>query len=438
MPIIQSDLGGTYKGFDENLHKAEGYKHYNGYAFWDSYRSKYPLYSLFCPDVYSDITSSIYDTYEQAINWWPFPDSDHKPHNSPLFRARGENGFAVPSTCRHEHMLMVMVDAYYKGLFSKQLSLEKIYPHIKKEALLQMPANYDSIGFIPARPDQTGEYSWDNWCVAKVAKDLKKDDEYAYFTKRANYWKNTWDSTIQFFRARGADGTWLDFPEGPTTNREKYTYEGSKWHWRWNALHDVEGMIQSFGGHYKFIDSLKYFFENNLYTAGNQIDLHAPFLFNPAKSPWLTQKWVNQILKKPTTQLYGTHGFFKEPIHDYIYKNTPDGFLEEMDGDFGCMSAWYNLGAIGLYQICPGDTKFQIFTPIFEHIIIDPPKKWEKNKPFEIICINFSEDHIYIQSAKLNGAELNRAWIDYSEIAKGGKLELVLGNKPNKKWGIGN
>ncbi len=435
LPIIQSDVDGTYKGFDEKLHKANGYKHYNGYAFWDSYRSKYPLYSLFCPDVYSDITNSLFDIYEQADNWAPFPDSDHKPHKTPLFCARGKNWYSVPSTCRHEHMLMVMTDAYFKGLFNDNLKIEDVYPHLKKEALLQMPARYDSIGFIPARPDQTGEYCWDSWCVAKVAKHLKKEDEYAYFSKRANYWKNTWDPTIKFFRARSADSTWLDFPKDPTTNREKYTYEGSKWHWRWNALHDMKGMVEAFGSKQAFIDSLSYFFEKDLYTAGNQIDLHAPLLFNPAGAPWLTQKWMNQLLKKPTTQLYGTHGFFKEPYHGYIYKDTPDGFLEEMDGDFGCMSAWYGLGAIGLYQICPGDTKFQISTPIFEHITFNSTKKSGKKIQFEIASKNFSEENIYIQSATLNGKKINRSWIDYSEIAAGGKLELVLGNQPNKEWG---
>ncbi len=435
LPIMQSDVDGTYKGFDEQLHEAKGGIHYNGFAFWDSFRSKYPLYSLFCPDVYSAIANSIYDTYEQAEDWAPFPDSDHKPHNSPLFRARGKNDFAMYGTVRHEHMLMVMVDAYYKGLYSSHLSIEDVFPHIKNEALMQMPVKYDAYGYIPERPDQTGEYCWDNWCVAKVAKDLNKPEEYAYFSKRAAYWKNTWDTSINFFRARGVDGTWLDFPEDPTQNREKYTYEGSKWHWRWNALHNVDEMVEELGGQVAFLDTLNHFFENDLYTAGNQIDLHVPFLFNPAGAPWLTQKWVNQLLKKPTTQLYGTHGFFKEPIHDYIYKDTPDGFLEEMDGDFGCMSAWYNLAAIGLYQICPGNTRFEISTPIFEYISIDPGEKWVKNKKFEIVSRNFSPENIYIQSAMLNGVKLNRAWIDYSDIAIGGKLELILGVSPNKDWG---
>lgn len=68
-------------------------------------------------------------------------------------------------------------------------------------------------------------------------------DDYAYFTKRSEYWKNSWDASIKFFRARGVDGEWLDFPDDPTTNREKYTYEGTKWQYRWHSLHDVPGLI---------------------------------------------------------------------------------------------------------------------------------------------------------------------------------------------------
>lgn len=436
LPIVQSDFDGTYKGFDLELHRTKGYKYYNGFAFWDSFRTKYPLYSLYAPEVYSDIVSSIYDTYKQADNWDPFPNSDHKPHNSPLFRANGKNGYGNFSTVRHEHMLMVMTDAYFKGLYHEALDIKKVYPHLKKEALLQMPETYDAIGFIPRRPDQTGEYSWDNWCLAKLAKHLGEDQDVTYFNKRSNYWKNTWDYEIKFFRAKDEYGNWLDFPNDPRENREKYTYEGTKWQWRWNALHDVDGMVEAMGGKNTFIDSLNYFFENNLYTAGNQIDLHAPLLFNRAGAPWLTQKWMNRLLTKPNTQLYGTHGYFETPIIDHIYKDTSDGFLEEMDGDFGCMSAWYNLGAIGLYQICPGDTKYQISTPVFEEISMKVSGKSAQVKKFRVVTKNFTEENIYIQSAKLNGEVINRSWLDYSEIAKGGILELVLGAIPNKTWGI--
>ncbi len=432
LPTVISDLDGSYPGLDHQVHKAEGYKHYYDYAFWDSFRTKYPLYSLFAPDAYRDIVKSLRDIYQQADNCAPFPDSDHKPHGSG-FNYSGKNGYEPFSNCRHEHMVMVVIDAWSKGLFD--LDMKAVYPFLKKETLIQMPEKYDSIGFIPARPDQTGEYCWDNWCVAQVAKSIGNQKDYDYLMKRSEYWRNTWDPSIKYFRARAADGSWLDFPEDPAMNREKYTYEGSKWQYRWNILHDVPSLIEKFGGKEPFVKELEYFFDHDLYTAGNQIDLHAPFLFNLAGAPWLSQKWVHKILTEPIVQRYGTHNFFPKPIFDRVYKTTPDGYLEEMDDDYGCMSAWYAMSAMGLFQVCPGNPVYQITSPIFDEITIHSDPKTGAGKSFIIKANKLSKENYFIQSATLNGKPFNQSWILHEEIIKGGKLIFEMGPNPNKKWG---
>jgi len=435
LPVIQSDADGIYPGLDQQLHKAEEYIHYDGFAFWDSFRTKYPLYSLFIPDVYSDIVTSLRDLYEQADNWGALPESNHPPHGVD-FKAAGKDRYQIFASCRHEHMLMVVADAYFKGLVKTDIEL--IYPYMFREVMLQMTEKYDSIGFIPSRADQTGEYCWDNWTLAQVAKAIGREEDYNYLMRRAEYWCNTWDPEILYFRARAADGTWLDFPEDPAINREKYTYEGSKWHWRWNVIHDVPSLIEVFHGPENFIKELEYFFDNDLYTAGNQIDLQAPFLFNMAGAPWLTQKWVRKILTEPIVQKYGTHGFFAEPIYDRVYKTTPDGYLEEMDDDYGCMSAWYAMSAMGLYQVCPGNPVYQMTAPVFDRVTINLDQSFYKGKEFVIRAINLNEKNIYIQSATLNGKPFNRSSITHEEIVNGGELVFEMGDKPNTNWGIGS
>lgn len=433
LPVIQSDVDGMYHGADLQLHKTEGYVQYAGYAFWDSFRTKYPLYSLFIPGIYSDIVMSLRDLYKQADNWGTLPGSDHPPHGV-IFKAIGKNGHQIFASCRHEHMLMVVADAYFKGLLKSDI--REFYPYMFREVMLQMPEKYDSIGFIPARPDQTGEYCWDNWVLAKVARMIDHDEDYKYLMKRSEYWKNTWDSTLRFFRARAADGTWLDFPEDPAVNREKYTYEGSKWHWRWNVLHDIPSLTDALGGKGAFLRELEHFFDNDLYTAGNQIDLQAPFLFNMAGAPWLTQKWVRKILTEPIIQKYGTHGFFTEPVFDRIYKASPDGYLEEMDDDYGCMAAWYNMSSMGFYQVCPGDPVYQLTAPIFRKVTIKLDRSIYPGNKFTIEADDLSDENIYIQSATLNGKAFIRSSITHDEIVKGGKLVFKMGDKPNKNRGI--
>jgi putative alpha-1,2-mannosidase len=218
-------------------------------------------------------------------------------------------------------------------------------------------------------------------------------------------------------------------------NREKYTYEGSKWQWRWNVIHDVPSLIQEFGGSDEFVGQLEYFFDHDLYTAGNQIDLQAPFLFNMAGSPWLTQRWVRKLLTQPVTQKYGTHNLFTTPVYDRIYKATPDGYLDEMDDDYGCMAAWYDMSAMGLYQMCPGNMYYQLTAPIFDKVTIRLDKSYYSGKKFVIRAKNLSAGNIYIQSATFNGKPWNKSEIRHDEITGGGELVYEMGPEPNKNWG---
>jgi putative alpha-1,2-mannosidase len=139
-----------------------------------------------------------------------------------------------------------------------------------------------------------------------------------------------------------------------------------------------------------------------------------PFLFNRAGAPWLTQKWMRII--------------------DGAYTAGAEGLCG--DEDCGQMSAWFILAAAGLHQACPGDTRHEIFTPLFDKISFHFDPKYAKGGTFMITAKNNSPTNLYIQSATLNGKTLNRCWLDYKEIVAGGTLELVLGSEPNKHWGL--
>jgi len=102
--------------------------------------------------------------------------------------------------------------------------------------------------------------------------------------------------------------------------------------------------------------------------------------------------------------------------------------------DVGQMSAWYVLGAIGFYPVCPGDGIYILGSPLFSRATLRLDEKWCKGAKFTITAENQAPDHPYVQSAKLNGSPLSRAWIRHSEIVSGGALEFVMGLKPNEGW----
>ncbi len=400
MPFNTTSSDGTYRGTDGRVHEAQGHVHYDTYSIWDTFRTKYPLLSLVAPDYLHDIVCSLVDLYRDGGRQWPFLD------------------------VRHEHTGAILLDAYRKGI--TDFDVATAYEGMKHDALAQLPARWEKLGYIPKRPDRTLEAAYDDWCVAEMARLLGRLEDAARFSRRAGFYRNVWDDSLRFFRARDANGNWLPFPTDPTAIDETYVYEGSMWQWRWFVLHDVPGLIRLFGGPQAFVEELRTFFDRDLYNHGNQPDLHAPFLFNFAGAPHLTQDVVHKILTQPMTQRYGTHGFLRHPVHRRIYRPTPDGFIPEMDDDCGTMWAWYVLSAMGLYQVCPGEPVYQITTPLFRKVVLHLDAWGRPGRVFRIERRGSFADGPTIREARLNGKRLDRMEIPHSAIVQGGKLELRM------------
>jgi putative alpha-1,2-mannosidase len=113
---------------------------------------------------------------------------------------------------------------------------------------------------------------------------------------------------------------------------------------------------------------------------------------------------------------------------DMWFDDDPLGLPGDEDG--GALCSWYVFSAMGFYPVRPGNGLYAIGSPFFEKIQIKLPDY----KIFTIKANNFSKRNKYIQSAKLNGKEFNRAWISHSEITAGGTLEFVMGDRPDKEW----
>ena len=188
----------------------------------------------------------------------------------------------------------------------------------------------------------------------------------------------------------------------------------------WFVPHDVQGLINLMGRDY-FLAYLTEFFEktplsfqwNDYYNHSNEPVHHAAYLFVYAGEPWLTQKWTRIIM-------------------DHAYGPGVKGLCG--NEDVGQMSAWYVLSAIGLHPVSPVDGVYIIGSPLFEKVTVRLDPKYHQGKSFTVIAKGNSAKNVYIQSARLDGKELNRAWLTYREITGGGTLELVMGPEPNRHW----
>ncbi len=444
---ISQDVDGKYFGSDHKIHTAEGYDFYGSFSCWDTYRSQHPLLTLIAPDHVNDFIKSIV-AKTKNYGWLP------AQHFLNIF---GE-------TMVGDHLIPVIVDAYVKGY--RDYDVEFLYDAMRKKAL-ENPAppvpefagrsgldDYKKLGYTPVDKvtesvPNTLELAYDDWCIAQLARELGKDDDYKLFIKRAGNYKNLWDSETQFMRPKMADGTWLEMLNGReqeiVKNGEhsyykyfdpllvgrrpnRYYTESNAWQYVWSVQHDVQGLIDLFGGEKAFIKKLDTFFEMSpvitppkyvgvvgtigQYVQGNQPSHHVAYLYDYAGEPWKTQQRARQV----TGQLY-------KPGEGGICGNE----------DMGSLSSWYVLSSMGIYQVTPGIPVYAIGSPLFGKVTIQLPG----NKTFTITANNNSKENKYIQSATLNGKRFNRTWITQNEITAGGALVFEMGPEPNKKWGTG-
>jgi hypothetical protein len=295
--------------------------------------------------------------------------------------------------------------------------------------------SYMNQGFVPADEgpvSNTLEYAYDDWCVAMMAKSLEKQDDYEYFLKRSQNYRNVFDTSTGYVRPKHQGGPWQQefTPVVKAIGKEdnfggKDYVEGNAWQYTWFVPHDVQGLIELMGKE-EFNSRLEAGFENSrpnfvsqFVNHSNQPNMQAAWLFNHAGKPWLTQYWVREIL-------------------DHYYGIGPvDGYPG--DEDQGQMGAWYVMSAIGLFEMdggCSTDPIYEIGSPLFERIVLNLDGSYYNGTKFVIEAKNTSKKNRYIRSALLNGRPLDRFWIYHREIVNGGNLVLEMGPEPKTTWGL--
>ena len=434
-----------YSGFDDTIHNDNDTSFFVDDWMWDTYRAAHPLHALINPEIEGLKIQSYVRMYEQS-GWMPsFPI---------LF---GDN------PCMNgNHSAAIIADAYFKGI--RNFDIEKAYEGLRKNAMeatllpwrngpmCSLDTFYLEKGYYPAlNPGEketvalvhpfekrqavavTLGNSYDDWCLAQLARALKKNDDYYYFLKRSHNFANLFNPETGFFSPRTADGKWVkDFDakfSGGLGNRD-YFDENNGWTYLWDVQHDISGLINLLGGREKFVSRLDQLFIEPLgkwkpdylqqmpdatgqvgqFVMGNEPGLHIPYLYNYAGAPWKTQERVRRLI-------------------DTWFTNSPFGIPGDEDG--GGLSAFVVFSCMGFYPVTPGTPAFNIGSPVFTDISV----KLQNNKTFRIVAEKSNRQNKYIQKATLNGKEWNKPWFAWDEIRNGGVLVLEMGSRPNINWG---
>jgi predicted alpha-1,2-mannosidase len=273
------------------------------------------------------------------------------------------------------------------------------------------------------------EYAIDDWCIAQMAKDLNKMDDYAYFTKRAELYKQYFDKNTGFMRGKLKNGEWRE-PFNPlsSSHRKDDYVEGNAWQYTWLVPQDPYGLIELFGGDDKFIEKFDQLFKieekvegeeaspdisglMGQYAQGNEPSHHIPYLYAYAGQPWKTAEIVREVFDK-------------------FYTTKTDGICG--NEDVGQMSAWYVLSSMGFYAVNPANGIYVMGSPAVDEATIH----YKENISFKMLAVDNSAVNKYIQKAEYNGKLYTKSFITHEMIVKGGELKLYMGSKPSSTFGV--
>ena len=412
-PSVFSDVNGEYRGADGKTHKGD-FTDYTTFSLWDTYRAAFPLMTLIQPEMQRDLAETMLHIFKQQ-------------GKLPVWHLMGNETDCMVGNPG----IPVLVDIALKGF---NVDKKAVFEAVKASAMRDERGMglLKKYGYIPCDLDPEKEtvakgleYALADACIAKLAKQLGKTEDYKYFYKRSQSYRDFYfDKQTKFMRGVTSDHKFREpFDPFSTVHRQDDYTEGNAWQYVWLVPHDVHGLVAAFGGEKPFVSKLDSLFIVNgdmgadaspditgligQYAHGNEPSHHILYMYNYVGQPWKGADKIRYVLAN-------------------LYHDDFDGLSG--NEDVGQMSAWYILSSVGFYQVDPAGGRYVFGSPLFDEATLNVGN----GKTFRVVAHNNSSENKYIQSAKLNGKPYIRSYIDFKDIVRGGTLEFVMGNKPSQ------
>lgn len=406
-PNLYHDADGRYRSTDLEIHQDTDFTNHTVFSLWDTYRSTHPLYTIIERERTTDFIQTFIKQYEFG-------------GRLPMWELAGNYTDCMIGY----HAVPTIADAYMKGIggFDAEKALESMI-HSSMQNRLGID-EFRASGYIPSDVEaesvsKTLEYAYDDWTIAEMANQMGKPDIAAVYYQRAQNYKNVFDPSTGFMRARN-NNRWF-YPFEPAEVNFNYT-EANSWQYSYYVPQDVETWIELQGGDEAAEQKLDDIFAASSetkgrdqaditgligqYAHGNEPSHHIPYLYNFVGRPDKTQKLVRQIM-------------------DELYSNEPDGLSG--NEDCGQMSAWLVMSAMGFYPVAPGSTDYILGSPWFQKATIN----LENGKQFVIEAPDNSNKNVYVSSVQLNDTSHPYSYINHQTLMDGGKLSFVMQSEPS-------
>ncbi|GAA3807230.1 GH92 family glycosyl hydrolase [Streptomyces coacervatus] len=441
-PNIGSDADGRYTGWDQKIHRTDGFTYYQNWSLWDTYRTQSQLLSLLAPREARDMAISVIKISEES-GWLP----------------KWGYGTVETNIMTGDPVTPFLTNAYQQGLLKGYE--ERAYRALKQNADGVPPADSPAVGreankeyiadgfapYIKGRPhvkpgdsdydhgaSATLEYALSDAMLAQMARGLGHDADAARYAARAQSYRHIFDPSTGFFRARDASGAFTG-PADPA--QSEGFHEGTSWQYQWLVPQDLPGMVGLIGGKQAANDRLDSFFaydqlladpaktarevwvngpydyyNADKYNPQNEPDLIAPYTYLSTGEPWKTTDVVHAALT--------------------LFTDTPTGMTG--NDDLGTMSAWNVLSSIGIFPVQPGYDTWGLSTPVFDRVDLTLDRRYYPRGALTITAQGTSAAERYIQSARMDGAAYDRTYLTTGSLRSLRSLDFTVGSRPSE-WG---
>ncbi|MET7683240.1 GH92 family glycosyl hydrolase [Streptomyces sp. NPDC005423] len=444
-PNIGSDADGRYTGWDQRTHQAKGFTYYQNWSLWDTYRTQSQLLSLLAPRQARDMAISVIKISEES-GWLP----------------KWGYGTVETNIMTGDPVTPFLTNAYQQGLLKGPGGYEeRAYRALKRNADGVPPADSPAVGreanaeylakgfapYVAGRPhakpgdsdydhgaSATLEYALSDAMLAQMARGLGHPADAARYAARAQSYRNVFDPSTGFFRARDASGAFTG-PADPA--QSEGFHEGTSWQYQWLVPQDLPGMVGLIGGEQAANDRLDSFFaydqlladpaktarevwvngpyayyNADKYNPQNEPDLIAPYTYLSTGRPWKTTDVVHAALT--------------------LFTDTPTGMTG--NDDLGTMSAWNVLSSIGIFPVQPGYDTWGLSTPVFDRVDLTLDRRYYPRGALTITAPGTSDTDRYLQTARTDGRPYDRTYLTTGTLRSLRSLAFTVGPRPSE-WG---
>jgi predicted alpha-1,2-mannosidase len=410
-PNVVSDVDGRYRGFDHQLHTIGGGQQaqYGNYSGWDIYRTQSQLMALVAPRPASDSAQSLVNDYAQGgfLPKWSLNEYDTFVMNGDsapgiiadyyAFGARSFDTAAAKAALVHQGTVLNPI--------RNGLEYSSNYGYLPSDGTY----GYGFYGSVAT----TLEYATADFATSALAGALGDTTTQSQFANRAQDWRNVFNTGSGFMQPKLTNGSWRS---GFNPASSDQFVEGTSWQYTGMVPFNVRGLADAMGGNARMASYLDSVLSNLTGSGGTHADLgnepsiELPWEYVYIGQPWKTQQVVRQVLNT-------------------MWPNSAANWSVGND-DLGTMSAWYVFAAMGIYPMTPGTADLALGSPLFTNVSITLPGGGTAT----ISAPQAATNTPYVQSATLNGANWNNAYLPPSFITSGGTLNLTLGGTANTSW----